>query len=121
MDEDAPRFFRDRSSKLAEAADKAHRLVVALREKGVEAYEFHDRFESIVTVGSFASVGDPRPDGRVEINPQMHAIIETYRAQRRPLGTVEGLEPKMLDGVPFDVQPRPIKVPQLAVGKSYTQ
>ncbi|MCA9204891.1 MAG: hypothetical protein KDA59_17675, partial [Planctomycetales bacterium] len=44
---------RDASDKLVVAADKAHRLTLALRRRGVEAYEFHDRFASIVTVGSF--------------------------------------------------------------------
>ena len=38
-------------SKLEEAAVKAHELTMALRKQGVEAYEFHDRYESIVTVG----------------------------------------------------------------------
>ena len=44
-------------SKLEEAAYNAHLLVVALRKQGVEAYEFHDRHESLVTIGSFDSVG----------------------------------------------------------------
>ncbi len=42
-----------RSSKLAEAADKAHQLTVELRRMGVDAYEFHDRHESYVCVGGF--------------------------------------------------------------------
>ncbi len=52
------------SSDLADAAMKAHQLTEALRMKGYEAYEFHDRYASIVTVGSFDSVGTPRADGR---------------------------------------------------------
>ena len=44
-------------SRLADAADKAHNLTVALRGKGVEAYEFHDRYQSIVTVGNFRQRG----------------------------------------------------------------
>ena len=46
---------------LAAAAEKAHELTEALRIKGYEAYEFHDRYASLVTVGSFDSVGTPRP------------------------------------------------------------
>ena len=46
------------SNKLEQAALKANRLTEALRAKGVEAYEFHDRHESIVTIGSFARVGN---------------------------------------------------------------
>jgi len=34
-------------SKLHAAADKAHRLTVALRKQGVEAYEFHDRTRAL--------------------------------------------------------------------------
>ena len=63
---------------LAEAAMKAHQLTEALRMKGYEAYEFHDRYASIVTVGSFDSVGTPRADGRIEINPKIHAIMKTF-------------------------------------------
>ena len=68
-------------SSLAKAAEKAHELTEALRDKGYEAYEFHDRYASIVTVGSFDSVGTPRVDGKIEINPQVHQIIEFFRAK----------------------------------------
>ncbi|HLA84650.1 MAG TPA: hypothetical protein VJL29_07640, partial [Thermoguttaceae bacterium] len=71
-------------SKLHKAADLAHRLTVALREQGYEAYEFHDRKSSIVTVGSFDSVGTPRPDGKIEIDPTIHRIIETFKGKQPP-------------------------------------
>ncbi len=64
---------------LAAAAEKAHKLTEALRIKGYEAYEFHDHNASLVTVGSFDSVGTPRPDGKTEINPQAYKIIEFFR------------------------------------------
>ena len=67
-------------SKLAEAAEQAHRLTEALRIKGYDAYEFHDRYSSIVTVGSFKNVGTPRQDRKIEINPQVLAIINTFKA-----------------------------------------
>ncbi|MBM4000757.1 MAG: hypothetical protein FJ297_14670 [Planctomycetes bacterium] len=120
--EKKPRIPRGQPSKLEIAAEKAHRLTMALREKGIEAYEFHDRFESVVTIGSFASVGTPRPDGRVEIDPNVHSVIETYRARKIPLpnGSEFGLAPQSLDGVPFDVQPTPVEVPRISVGNSYT-
>ena len=38
---------------LEEAAENAHILTESLRQQGYEAYEFHDRDQSIVTVGSF--------------------------------------------------------------------
>jgi hypothetical protein len=71
----------DFESNLDKAALAAHKLTEALRMKGYEAYEFHDRCASIVTVGSFDSVGTPRPDGKIELNPQIHAIMELFRAE----------------------------------------
>jgi hypothetical protein len=107
-----PKLFRTQPTKLEQAAEKAHLLTKALRAKGVEAYEFHDRFESIVTVGSFQSVGSPRDDGKIEIDPAVHAIIETYRAEKQPLGTMVGLKPQTLNGIAFDIQPQPVEVPR---------
>jgi hypothetical protein len=106
-------------SKLALAADKAHRLTEALREQGIEAYEFHDRHESIVTVGSFASVGEPRADGKIEINPTVHRIMEAFGASRKNLSGVTGLQPRQLAGISFDVQPVPVKVPRKSIGSDY--
>jgi hypothetical protein len=105
-------FRTNQPSKLEIAADKAHQLTTALREIGVEAYEFHDRHESIVTIGSFNSAGTPREDGKIEINPAIHKVIESYRAEKQPLGAMVGLKPRMLKGISFDVQPQPVEVPR---------
>lgn len=100
-------------SKLAIAAAQAGALTAALRKRGVEAYEFHDRHESIVAVGSFDMVGTPRKDGKTEINPQIHAIMQSYGAEKKPIpGTqVSGFSPQSWNGIPFDIQPVPIQVP----------
>ncbi len=45
---------KDDHNPLIEAAENAHLLTAELRAHGYEAYEFHDRNESIVTIGSFA-------------------------------------------------------------------
>ncbi len=46
---------------LVKPADNAWELAVALRDReDVEAYVWHDRYESIVTVGGFDSEQDPR-------------------------------------------------------------
>jgi len=104
-------------SELADAADKAHRLAKALRMKGYEAYEFHDRFASIVTVGSFSSAGTPRTDGRIEINPEIHKIMKTYGAESVTLpGQTTPVTPlKSLVGIPFDIQPIPVQVPKRSI------
>lgn len=46
---------------LDDAAEQARTLTIALRrEERVEAYVWHDKYESIVTVGGFSSRQDPR-------------------------------------------------------------
>jgi len=109
---------QDLESNLGKAALAAHKLTEALRIKGYEAYEFHDRYASIVTVGSFHSVGTPRPDGKIEINPQIHAIMERFRAGP-PKAPGAGPEAKTLVGIPFDPQPIPVEVPRRAISADY--
>lgn len=106
------------SNRLEEAAEKANRLAKALRLKGWEAYVFHERCASIVTVGSFNSVGTQRRDGKIEMDPRVYKIIEQFKAK-----TVAGhFSPQMVVGIPLDVQPRPVKVPKesIAVASSDT-
>jgi hypothetical protein len=109
-------------SKLEQAAINANKLTEALRKRGVEAYEFHDRYESIVTVGSFDSVGTPRPDGRTELAPEIHKIMERYGPKREQLpgqGGI-GLVPFSLNGIPCDVQPMPVEVPRTSIAAAYS-
>lgn len=65
---------------LVEAAENAHMLTKELRAHGIEAYEFHDRTESIVTIGSFASATQRLSDGRVVAIPEVQKIIQTFDA-----------------------------------------
>jgi hypothetical protein len=65
---------------LVEAAENAHLLAEELRAHGFEAYEFHDRTESIVTIGSFAQAAQRLPDGRVLPVPGIQRIIQTFGA-----------------------------------------
>lgn len=110
-------------AKIDEAAVKASRLCAALREKGIEAYEFHDRTESIVTIGSFDDVGQPRPDGKTEINPAVHKIMQDY-------GPVEKAKPgtnqvemyarvEKTSNIRFDPQPIPVEVPRQSIAAAY--
>jgi hypothetical protein len=70
---------KDRENPLVEAAENAHLLTQELRSHGWEAYEFHDRTESLVTVGSFAEVGHT-PDGQLAPTQEMQRIVETFSA-----------------------------------------
>src|SRR5580704_18285167 len=66
-DANAEKRFSLNNSPLSEAAERAWELCSALRharalgyDREFEAYVFHDRYSSIVTVGSFDSKDDPR-------------------------------------------------------------
>jgi hypothetical protein len=116
----------DMESQLADAADKAHRLTMALRKKGVEAYEFHDRHESVVTVGGFDAVGTPRADGREEMHPGILRIMKTYGPTQQALPgktttALAGLSPKSIAGIPLDIQPWPVEVPRRSIAADYAR
>ncbi|MEX0677130.1 MAG: hypothetical protein WD063_08655 [Pirellulales bacterium] len=108
-------------SYLEDAAKSAHLLTEGLRRKGYDAYEFHDRSSSIVTVGSFSFVGTKRADGKIEINPAIHTIMRTFGVETKvePGKPAEVGKPKKLNGIPFDVQPLPVEVPRMTISGTY--
>jgi hypothetical protein len=108
-------------SYLEEAAKSAHLLTEALRKKKYDAYEFHDRSSSIVTVGSFESVGTKRPDGKIEINPAIHTIMRTFGAEAKvePGKPPQVGQAKKLANIPFDLQPVPVEVPRRMISTDY--
>lgn len=114
-------------SRLEDAAVKANKLTLALRAKGVEAFEFHDRTESIVTVGSFDSIGSSGPDGQFTLHPRVEAIVHHFAASQQPLPSqvtphnALGLQPKSLNGIPFDLQPVPVQVPRRSIATDYVR
>jgi len=116
-------FEKTGQGKLEEAALKANKLTEGLRAQGVEAWEFHDLNESIVCIGSFDSVGQPREDGKIEINPAIYAIIKKYGAEQKtiPGQPTLGLQPKSLGGIRFDVQPIPVEVPRVSIAARYSR
>ena len=67
-------------SSLVEAAENAHFLCAELRAHGYEAYEFHDRTESIVTIGGFSQVAQRLSDGQEVPIPQVQKIMQTFGA-----------------------------------------
>jgi len=109
-------------SKLDTAAEDAHKLCSILRKEGAEAYEFHDRYQSIVTVGSFNSVGTPRQDGKIEINPGMYKIIQAYGAETKVQpGQAQPTvgSPKSRGKIVFDISPIPVEVPRRSISADY--
>ena len=77
----------------------AAELCKTLRNRGIEAYEFHDRYASIVTVGSF-----DQPN-----HPAIQQIIQQYQAR-----IVDG-KPQIIviDGIECDPVPVVIEVPRI--------
>lgn len=117
------------SSRLEEGALKAHRLAVALRAKGYEAYQFHDRRSSIVTVGSFNKPPEKVPGGTLVYEPQVQELIYRFGAkQKAPQGTPgqqprvqSRIAPEQLLGIPFDVHPTLISVPKRSVSSDFAR
>ncbi|MEM6331453.1 MAG: hypothetical protein AAF790_14575 [Planctomycetota bacterium] len=70
----APKAKRRKLSPLEEAAYNAELLAAALREANFEAYEFHDRYQSIVTVGGFDAADLKAPPA------EMAQIFRTFGA-----------------------------------------
>jgi len=107
-------------SKLDDAANRANRLVQSLRRKGVEAYQFHDRYASYVTVGSFDPPSSLASSGHVPITPEMDTIIQAYGPKKQQVDRVGGgVESKVLpqdvDGIFLDMQPTPMAIPRYSV------
>ncbi len=114
------------SDKLEVAALKAHKVTEALRERGIEAYEFHDRNESIVTVGAFNSVGTPRADGKIEIDPYVHQVMQAFAAVPKDVevervNVPSAMLPRVVAGVALDVQPVPVVVPHVSIATDYAR
>ena len=71
----------------------------------------------------FDEVGQPRPDGKIEIHPGVHAIMQQYGPVKEVVpGTgVANLNARTLNGIPFDPQPLPVEVPRASIAAAYNQ
>ncbi len=105
------------------AADAA-KMTAQLRADGEEAYQFHDRFKSLVTVGSFDELGRELPDGRFEYSPEIRRVMKRYSAFNaqvaRSVPGRQGVAANHAALIPFDVKPAPIAVPKPTKRSLYT-
>ena len=108
-------------SRLALAAEKTDTLTKTLRKQGVEAYQFHERDVSIVTVGSFDSVGTPAQNGKVLYHQGIIQLIQQYGPKPVNVTGSSGLQPRMMAGIIFDMQPTAVRVPKYSVSHDYAQ
>jgi hypothetical protein len=123
----ASKMNEQATDELDRAAYRAHQLTVALRKKGVEAYEFHDRFGSYVMIGSFDSLGQELTSGQFQYNPGIVSISQQWCGYR----VVDAKDPttgavakttslNSLDKIPFDIEGKPMAVPRLATSNLYS-
>jgi hypothetical protein len=129
------------------AAFRANLAAKTLRAAGIEAYEFHDRNHSIVTVGSFDSLGAENNNGQfayasdiVQTMNEFGGAKEYRTSQFGPTPVPKTLLdvvnykkiPELLTGteaekarrvkqysIPFDLDPKPMAVPRAATNKLY--
>lgn len=108
--------FQEKKVSDLELGEKAAvRLCKVLRDAGYEAYEFHDRNASIVTVGSFETCGQKLPDGTINLHPEIVNIINRFQgkpAQRGVNKDTISFEPVRFDNIECDVQPKLVEVPR---------
>jgi hypothetical protein len=101
----------DDNNPLVEAAENAHLLTRELRAHGWEAYEFHDRTESIVTIGSFAQIAQRLPDGRVLAAPNVEKIVKTFgAAYDTPADPLSGIGNDLVNQRLVDAQEQQVKM-----------
>ncbi len=115
------------TDELDRAANSAHELTTALRKKGVEAYEFHDRFGSYVMIGSFDSLGQELTSGQFQYNPGIvninqqwcgYRVVDAKDPATGAVGKTTSLN--SLEKIPFDIEGKPMAVPRLATSSLYS-
>ena len=115
--------FTESPERMAKFARDAAKMTATLRKQGVQAYQFHDRYRSIVTVGSFEELGRELPDGRFEYAADIRATVREYSAfNARKARVIPGKNAVAANHaalIPFDVKPTPIAVPKVSKRSLY--
>jgi hypothetical protein len=117
--------YNEKELKLVNAEKKAILLTRELRRQGFDAYEFHDRHESYVCVGSFDYLTKEDSQGVKQNNPAIEDMILKFKGKstQNVGGVVQSqtfpLPRKFVEaGVACDVQPLPVLVPKIEQSKS---
>ncbi|MCO8123260.1 hypothetical protein NHH03_16040 [Stieleria sp. TO1_6] len=108
--------FEPSAKRMDQFARQADKMVRALRKQGEEAYQYHDRDRSVVTIGSFESLGRELPDGGFEYEPEIRRVMQQYSALNASRSSRvpgrQGVAANHVAMIPFDVQPMPIAIPK---------
>lgn len=117
---------KDPTTALDRAASKAHKMATSLRGRGVEAYEFHDRYGSYVTIGSFDALGSEVDGGQFQYDPRIITILQQYCGYREVVAKdpTTGAVSKSLslnseNRIPFDIEGKPIAIPRPSSSQVY--
>lgn len=134
------------SDALQIASQNANDMTRVLRSQGLEAYEFHYRESSIVTIGSFDAIGAVDAEGNFQYTPDIQRIILQFGGVRKQASVSQQMLPipktlldvvhwskipeltqgtekeKMVQvqrfSIPFDLQPAVIATPRPDKGRS---
>ena len=87
---------------LAEADANAMKLCEGLRKLGWDAYVFRDHYASIVTIGSFESIGTME-NNELKIDQAIQQIFTTFSATCRPELGLAGIQRKTLNEIPYSM------------------
>lgn len=116
----------DPGTALDRAANKAHKMTQSLRSKGIEAYEFHDRYGSYVMIGNFDSLGRELPGGQFEYDSGITAILNRFCGYREvtakdpTTGAVSRTVSLNSEArLPFDIEGKPLAVPRTSTTTIY--
>jgi hypothetical protein len=136
---------KDMRNQLAAAAQQADMLVKELRKLGYDAYQYHDRYTSIVTVGNYEAPGATLPDGQIDFDPRIKRTIEVFSAGAPKLNdptqmdrqnasrvlasqgmNAQALAPQKINAgsykdpiwIPLDIQPVVVQIPKRPISMS---
>lgn len=108
--------FEPSAERMDQFARQADKMVRELRKRGEEAYQYHDRDRSVVTIGSFQSLGHETPGGGFVYSPEIRRVMNQYSAlnasHSQSIPGRQGVTANHIAMIPFDVQPTPIAVPK---------
>jgi hypothetical protein len=77
------------ASALEKAAERAYIAMKALRSAGYEAYQFHDRDQSVVTVGGFDTLGAADANNRFVYVQGIREVIDRFSPKGQVADTSE--------------------------------
>ncbi|MGL4944546.1 MAG: hypothetical protein ACRC46_15300 [Thermoguttaceae bacterium] len=99
---------------LDKAALAATKLCAVLRQKGYEAYIYHDRYESIVSIGAFDEVVVQMADGRSVERPEIADLRQRFTGKMVSPAPGQPLtyQPITIADVELDYEPKVIPVPR---------